>query len=261
MKQHQPTPEDLVPSPTLESERVDQTDDRPAVGTWWWVTARSEHQSAADYDRPGRQWLACVVEVGSNYAKVEGVRLRQRIGMDDFYAMCKPEPQPHGFIDSQISKHRDQVRRLMGKIRDLCHELGVPMRQALAVQESSSTALAVAHSVDDVKKYKNALVKAKEKALPELFAQVKEQHEQMATWMKAELIPAQAELSAAEEVTAVIEGKIHTVELYAGLQEELVQVREGEPAELSARVHLMQRMHFMDEECLAKYEAGGNGLR
>jgi len=111
--------------------------------------------------------------------------------------------------------------------------------------------------VDDVKKYKNALVKAKEKALPELFAQVKEQHKQMATWMKAELIPAQAELSAAEEVTAVIEGKIHTVELYAGLQEELVQVREGEPAELSARVHLMQRMHFMDEECLAKYEAGG----
>src|SRR4029077_4558923 len=52
-------------------------------------------------------------------------------------------------------------------------------------------------------------------------------------------------------------GKIHTVELYAGLQEELVQVREGAPAGLDARVHLMQRMHFMDEECLARYEAGG----
>jgi hypothetical protein len=252
----------LVAASILEAADVDIDDDRPAVGSWWWVTDASDDDSS--YDRAGCQWLACVVEVGSNYAKVEGVRLRQRIGMDDFHAMCKPEPQPHGFIDSQISKHRDQVRRLMGKIRDLCHKLGVPMRQALAAQESSSTALAVAHSVDDVKKYKNALVKAKEKALPELFAQVKEQHKQMATWMKAELIPAQAELSAAEKVTEVIEGKIHTVELYAGLQEELVQVREGEPAELSARVHLMQRMHFMDEECLAKYEAGGmdfNGVR
>jgi hypothetical protein len=248
---------DLVTSPELASEHVGQADDRPAVGSWWWVTAKSARRDESRYDRSGGQWLGCVVEVGSNYAKVQGVRLRQRIGMDNFHAMCKPEPQPHAFIDSQISKHRDQVRKLMGKIRDLCHKLGVPMRQALAAQESSSTALAVAHSVDDVKKYKNALVKAKEKTLPELFAQVKEQHKQMATWMKAELIPAQAELNAAEEVTEVIEGKIHTMELYAGLQEELVQVREGEPAELSARVHLMQRMHFMDEECLAKYEAGG----
>lgn len=160
---------DLVTAPELEAESVDQADDRPAVGSWWWVTAKSERQDESRYDRSGRQWLGCVVEVGSNYAKVEGVRLRQRIGMDDFHAMCKPEPQPHGFIDSQISKHRDQVRRLMGKIRDLCHKLGVPMRHALAAQESSSTALAVAHSVDDVKKYKSALVKAKEKALPELY--------------------------------------------------------------------------------------------
>ena len=250
---------DLVTSsdPELESERIDQADDRPAIGSWWWVTTRSAGCDASSYDRSGRQWLACVVEVGSNYAKVEGVRLRQRIGMDDFHDTCKPEPQPHAFIDSQIHKHRDQVRKLMGKIRDLCHKLGVPMRQALAAQESTSTALAVAHGVDDVKKYRNALVMAKEKTLPELFAKVKEQHEQMATWMKAELIPAQAELLAAREVTEVIEGKIHTVELYAGLHEELVQVRDGAPADLGTRVHLMQRMHFMDEECLAKYEAGG----
>lgn len=248
---------DLVAVPEFKSDRIDQTDDRPAVGSWWWVTAKSERRDESSYDRSGRQWLGCVIEVGSNYAKVEGVRLRQRIGMDDFHAMCKPESQPQGFIDSQINKHRDQVRKLMGKIRDLCHRLGVPMRHALATQESSSTALAVTHGVDDVKKYKRSLVKAKEKTLPELFAQVKKQHEQMATWMKAELIPAQAELNAAREVTEVIEGKIHTVELYAGLQEELVQVREGQSADLSTKIHLMQRMHFMDEECLARYEAGG----
>jgi len=247
---------DLVTS-TLESNDVDQADDRPPVASWWWVTAQSDDKDRSTYDRPGKQWLGCIVEVGSNYVKIEGVRLHQRVAMDDFHTMCKSEPQPHNFIDAQINKHRDQVRQLMGKIRDLCHKLGVPMRQALAPQESASTALAIAHSVNDVKKYKSALVNAKEKGLPELFAKVKEQHEQMATWMKAELIPAQAELASAQGVTEVIEGKIHTVELYAGLQEELVQVREGTPADLSTKVHLMQRMHFMDEECLAKYEAGG----
>lgn len=246
---------DLVTAPVLESESTHQADDRPAVGSWWWVTA--DPQDEPSCDRPGRQWLGCIVEQGSNYVKIEGVRLRQRVGMDDFHAACSPEPQPRAFIDAQIGRHRDRVRGLMGKIRDLCHRLGVPMRHALAAQESSSTALAVAHGVGDVKKYERALVRAREKTLPELFAQVKAEHDRMANWMNAELIPAQAELSAAMEVTEVIKGKIHTVKLYAGLQEELVQVREGDPAELGARVHLMQRMHFMDEECLARYEAGG----
>jgi uncharacterized protein YacL (UPF0231 family) len=236
---------------------MERGDDRPGVGSWWWVTSGNSKQDSNIYDRPGKQWLACVVETGSNYIKMEGVRLHQRIGMDDFHAMCVAEPRPQQFIDAQIDKHRRNVRGLMGSIRDLCQRLGVPFRQALAEPETAGTALAVAHSVDDVKKYKGALVKAKEKTLPELFAKVKEQHEQMATWMKAELIPAQAELRTVQEVTQAIEGKIHTVELYAGLQEELVQVRDGEPADLSTKVHLMQRMHFMDEECLARYEAGG----
>jgi hypothetical protein len=244
----------LVTTAELESERVDLPDDRPPLTSWWWVKKAGHDES--DLDKPGK-WLACVVEVGSNYVKVEGVRFHLRIGIDDFYDRCQAEPDPHKFIDSQISKHRDRVRGLMSQIKDLCHRLGVPMRQALAEQETASTALAVAHSVDDVKQYKNELVKAKEKTLPELFRQVKKQHEEMAVWMKAELIPAEAELKSATEVTSVIQEKIHTVELYAGLQEELVQVREGEPADLSAKVHLMQRMHYMDEECLAKYEAGG----
>ena len=240
-----------------DPDRVVQADDRPEVGSWWWVTSSSGSLDESSCDRPGGQWLGCVVEVGSNYAKVRGVRCSQRVGMDDFHAVCTPESRPREFIDSRVGDHRDQVRSLMGEIRDLCHRLGVPLRQALAAQESSSTALAVVHGVNDVREYRESLVTARERTLPELFAQVREQHEQMATWMRAELIPAEAELRAAEQVTEVISGKIHTVELYAGLQEELVCVREGDPADLGTRVHLMQRMHYMDEECLARYEAGG----
>lgn len=247
----------VLARPTSPSEDVEPDDDRPVIGSWWWLTSSDEDRDDSRYDRPGRQWLGCVVGLGSNYAKVEGVRFHLRVPLDDFHTACKPEPTPESFIDSKITQHRGEVRRLMGKIRDLCHRLGVPMRQAIAAQDASSTALAVAHGIDDVQKYKGSLVKARDKTLPELFAKVKKQHEEMATWMKAELIPAQAELSAGMKVTEVIEGKIHTVELYAGLQEDLAQVREGDPADLDARVHLMQRMHFMDEECLAKYEAGG----
>lgn len=253
-----PDEEALVATPELASTRVEPVDDRPAVGSWWWVSSKDSHNDESEYDRPGKLWLACVVEVGSNYAKVKGVRWHTRIALDHFHARCTAELAPDRFIHEQIDLRRASVRALMAEIQKICHRLGVPMRQAITEAEtSSSRALAKAHSVGDVKRYKNALVKAKEKTLPDLFKQVKEKHEQMATWMKAELIPAHAELNAAQGVTDIIEGKIHTVELYAGLTEELACVREGAPAGIDERVRLMQRMHYMDEECLVRYEAGG----
>lgn len=170
---------------------------------------------------------------------------------------CKLETNPQTFIDGKISSHRSRVRELMGEIQKVCAQLGVPFHHALVEAETPTGALVVAHGVENVKTYEKALVKAKDKTLPELFEKVKEQHKAMATWMNAELIPAQAELVRAKGITEVIEGKIHTVELYAGLQERLVQVREGEPASADTKVHIMQRRCYMDEECLADYDAGG----
>ncbi len=248
---------ELVATPGPPSTRVDPVDDRPMLGSWWWVSSKDSSNKESEYDRPGKLWLASVVELGSNYAKVEGVHWNTRIALDHFYARCTAEPAPERFIAAQIDLHRTSVRDLMTEIRKICHRLGVPVRQALDQAETSSQALARAHGIGDVKRHRNALVKAKEKTLPELFSKIQEHHKAMATWMKAELIPAKAELASIQGVTGVIEGKIHTVELYAGLTEELACVHEGTPADLNERVRLMQRMHYMDEECLAQYEAGG----
>lgn len=244
-------------APEAEATRIEPEDDRPTIGSWWWVKA-TKNVKTEDLDLPhSRQWLGCVVEVGSNYVKLEGVSFHCRMAIDDMPRLCTVEPAPHAFIDTQIARHRDTVRSLMGEIKRVCQQLGVPMHQALAEAEAPTTALAVAHGATDVKRYGKALVKAKDKTLPELFEKVKEQHKEMATWMNAELIPAKAELAQAKGITQVIENKIHTVELYAGLQEELVCVREGDAADASTKVHLMQRRCYMDEECLAEYEAGG----
>lgn len=250
---------ELVPTVAIpEAERVERVDDRPAIGSWWWLRASEDidDDDKQKLDRPGF-WFVCVVDVGSNYVKLSGRHYAWRIALDDLHAKCEPEGDPRGVIDSKIGRHRDEVRKLMGKIQKICAQLGVPMNQALAAPVEASTALAVAHGVADVKKYKNALVKAKEKTLPELFAKVKQEHELMASWMRAELTPFEADLAKAKGITEVIKQKIHTVELYAGLTEELVQVREGDAAPASTKVHLIQRRAYMDEECLARYEAGG----
>lgn len=247
---------EIVPITAIpEAERVAPIDDRPAIGSWWWLRA-DEDDDKAKLDRPGF-WFVCVIEVGSNYVKLSGRRHTWRIALDDLHVKCEPETDPRGVIDGKIGRHRDRVRKLMGKIQAICAQLGVPMNQALAAPVEASTALAVAHGVADVKKYKNALVKAQEKTLPELFAKVKAEHELMASWMRAELTPFEAELTKAKSITDVIKQKIHTVELYAGLTEVLVQVREGNAAPASTKVHLMQRRSYMDEECLARYEGGG----
>ncbi len=246
---------ELVPGvPTLDAERVEH-DDRPAVGTWWWV--RANKKTDDDECDLGRKWLGCIIEIGSNYVELQGVRFHKRVSIDDLHAKCEPCPEYQTFIDTKLDEHRGNVRQLMGEIKRVCAQLGVPMHQALAEAESGAQALAVTSGVADAKAYGEALALAKKETLPELFKLVKEQHEHLATWMKAELIPAKAELERAKGVTKIIESKIHTVELYAGLQEKLVQVKEGEAAPVDTKVHLLQRRCYMDEECLARYEAGG----
>lgn len=238
-----------------EAPTATVADDRdPEVGTWWWVSG--DHPDSKDYDRDGA-WLGCITEVGSNYVKLEGVDYSTRIGTTDLYEDCTPEVAPDSFIAGKIGRHRAAVRELMGEIKRTCARLGVPFQRALAAAEASSNALATTAGVGHVLEYKTALVKAKDEDLPALFKQIEREHEQMAKWMKAEMIPVRAELEASKAVTEVIEGKIHTVELYAGLQENLVCVRDGEPAHPDTRVTLMQRRLYMDEECLARYEAGG----
>lgn len=259
------TADALVATPIAEARHTAAPDDTPEIGTWWWVVdddgPRAEYRAdRGDYDLPGQRWLGCVIEVGSNYAKLEGVSLEERIALDHFHARCTLEPAPAVFINQRIEEHKGNVRRLTGEIQQLCHQLGVPVRGALASAEPPSQALATVSGTADVDAYKTALVIAKEKTLPDLFKQVAAEHGQMALWMKAELIPAQAELEAVKTVTGAIGDKIQTVELYAGLTENLVCVREGAPADNDTRVHLMQRRHYMDEECLARYEAGGMGF-
>lgn len=261
-------------TPISEAETLEAKDERPEVGSWWWVKAHasddeeeldvgsdfSEVEAKADYDRgrgKSRQWLGAVVDVGSNYVKLKGLKWSRRIALDDMAEECVFEPEPHKFINSKIDRHRDRVRELMGEIRRVCAQLGVPYHEALAAAEGASSALTVLNGTENVKTYEKALVKAKDKTLPELFEKVKAQHKAMAVWMRAELIPAEAELERAKGITKAIEHKIHTVELYAGLEEKLVQIRDGQPADASAKVHLLQRRCYMDEECLARYEAGG----
>lgn len=153
----------------LHAERVEQADDTPVVGTWYWVSSARETEEIDDaeiaeyeskkYDEPGRKWLACVTEIGSNHAKVVGVRLNARIGIDEFHKRCTLEPDPNAYIDRRVKLYQGNVRELMGEIQRVCALLGVTPRQALQTPpDESNNALSVAHGTENINAHKNALV-------------------------------------------------------------------------------------------------------
>jgi len=208
--------------------------------------------------------LTCVTKVGSNYVGLRFVDAKYnstvRVHVEDFDDVCAFESNPSVFIRSMVTRHQEDARQLLAEVQRVTAQLGIRPHGLLEEQtsaDSTSRALVVAHGTDNIHAHKDALVKAKETTLPDLFKQIEEAHEQVAIWMKAELLPMKVQANQMRGAIDVIEDRIFTVELYAGLVEELVKVRDGKPADVMTKVSLYQRRHYMDEECLARYEHGG----
>ncbi len=227
-----------------------ESEETVEIGQWYWHSVSSELH-------PNTRYLRCVVHVGSNYVALKSPRNdAERVHLDDFWRVCERELDPDSVIRGYVERGQKKVRELMGEVHAITARLALTNAPGLnRGNEGASLARMDASVSADV--HKAALVKAKEKELPELFKKIKEENDQVSHWMTASLIPLKAEARRMSEVVEVIEGRIFNVELYAGLSERIHLVREGEPGGTAEKVHLMQRMCYMDEECLAQYEVGG----
>lgn len=247
-----------TPTPHTEEEPSGEDPYKIEVGQWFWVSNDSEKPLSED---PDNCWLGCVVHVGSNHARFEGPHTSQstytaRIHFDVFWDQCRREPNPEAYIDSRIKHFQGKVHTLMGKIKEITARLGVAPSPELTAG-SETKALAKVGQGQDMGEYKAGLVKAKEKTLPALFEAIKKANDRLSTWMTAQVIPLKAQAAGMEGLIGKIEDRIFSVQLYAGLTEEVIQFADGEPAKLADKIHLMQRRCYMDEECLAQYQTGG----
>lgn len=230
-----------------------------AVGDWYWI----EWETYDDGYRTKsvKRDLVCVTHVGSNYVKVKTPGgPGARVHFKDFDRELTPEPDAQRIIRGRIEEGRGRVVALMDEVRGLAARLGVGVQLALDETEGptgSVQALSVRNDGKALDTYKTDLERAKDKTLPELFKQIEAAHKEVAAWMKAELLPLQGMAKALEGVTDTVKARIFAVELYAGLVEQVTRIRDGAPAETGEPVHLFQRRHYMDEECLANYRAGG----
>lgn len=215
------------------------------VGQWYWVIDGSD------------RWLGCITHVGSNYVEMEGVDGKLRVHFDEFHTKCGDrELDPDTHIDSQVRLHQHNVHRLMQEVKELTARLGVA--PSLELGDGNETqALAKSNPGKDFNQYSKDLIEAKNKTLPDLFSKIQSANHLMAAWMSAKVIPLKAQAIGMKSVIGNIEDRIFSVELYAGLTEHIEKIADGKPADLTEKIHLLQRRHYMDEECLARYETGG----
>ncbi|MFA6094253.1 MAG: hypothetical protein WC986_15045, partial [Elusimicrobiota bacterium] len=229
---------------TVTEERVDEN--APVPGRWYWV------READDKER----WLGCVTRLGSNYAELTSAGGEtSRVHFDAFNDVCHAEPEASKLIEGYIQGHHRKTRELMGEVQEVTERLALGPSTLGAGNETQALALR-GHS-QPAEEYKAALVLAKEKTLPQLFEQIKASNESMATWSRAQILPLQAQVVPMKSMISAIESRLFNVELYAGLTEHAAKIQDGKPAPLTEPIRLFQRRHYMDEECLANYEAGG----
>jgi hypothetical protein len=231
-----------------------ESEEKIEIGQWYWC----EH---TDYRDNTSKYLGIISHIGSNYVEFTAVGEYSpswRVHMDDFDKRLTRELQAEAHVNRMIEHHRVEVATLLDKVKQLTASLGIVPRDELPEQiDGGATALAVANGTADIEAHKQALIKAKKETLPDLFKKVEHHHKQMAVWMQGTLLPMKADLDRMKSSTDGIEDRIFTVELYAGLTEKMVLIQDGEAAPNDTKVSLFQRRHYMDEECLVAYEAGG----
>ncbi len=228
-----------------EPERV-ESGNLIQVGWWYWVK----------WDNREEKQLCCIIAIGSNYAELKGLSGGNRIHLDEFSSQCERELNFKEIIRGKIEHHKVAVEGLLKQINELTRKLGVAPTGMLE-HESDTRSLSTLNQQADVRDYKKELITAKETTLPALFNEVRKQNELMAEWMQAELIPLEASLDQMKGVIKTIDDRVFHVDLYAGLTEKVVRIRDGAPAPETEQLHLMQRRLYMDEECLADYRIGG----
>jgi len=238
---------DLLKRDTPDAERMEEKPDTIRLGSWHWLKMKTMEGNIEER-------FVCVTWIGSNYANVETPSGSSwRVHFDKWDDETRPEPNPRTVIDERIGEKKRAVSALMAKVQDVTARLGMTPTNA----GETGTALAILSGQTDVIEYKAALEKAKKDELPELFKEIDDENQNLAKWMKADMLPVQAMADRAKLAIKEIENRILNVEIYAGITEEVKEVRKGAPAGADEKLRVLQAKFYMDEECLLDYRGGG----
>lgn len=239
----------------------------PQIGEWYWVKVESEYDGEKRRKKPVvEEWLLCVEHVASNHVVFSreqasehhsGWTQQVRVALCDLLAEVRPAPEWREVIADRMEKARAAIDAATRELREAGVKTGAIDDVAAppcAVTETSAMLPAI--RVSDPVKQKKQLVELKDQ-LPIVAKRVGLLTQQYCALAKMTAYPELFTLQAMKKRLSVVEDKIFTLEVYAGLQETVRQIADGKPAPIAEPIAIRQAMRFMDEETLLDYDDGG----
>lgn len=243
-------------------------DGLPKIGEWFFVTVTDREWSEKKKDfieSNEREELRCVTHVASNhivftrYVPYEhSDRLDEstvRYSFTDALQFTRPAPEWKRHLEDEMARITDAIRQQTQLLyEDAMDANALPTTEQFQPRAESPFALAV-RTLDPAKE-KRKLMELQKK-IPEVVKSIgllaKEQAATAHNLMLSEL----GGLWAMQKQLRSVEDKLFTLEVYAGLQEQVKQIADGDPAPVHSKVTVRQSLLYMDEETLIDFDKGG----
>ena len=251
--------------PQIDVQRISRDPlEEVEVGKWYWVKDedREWNKKTEEYITVEKEFLMCVDKIGSNYVGFT-VNIHHgtngiRIHFDEFATKCRPELKWKEYLQGEMARLQLAIQEKTRELIDAGKSLYLlPQDVSPEQPKENDSSLLPVKMADDPKKYKKQLIKLKDKTLPDISKEIEELAKDYAVVAKNTALPDMCRLGMVKEKLGVVEDKIFTIELYCGLQEEVEQIADGEPAPMMEKVAIRQQMLYMDEETLFDYKDGG----
>lgn len=242
---------DQLPAPQQKAIRFSR-DDLPKRGEWFHVTYQPSDEKA-----PQETELMCVEHVASNHVVFARshpgggrwhVRMRFRNLMED----TKPAPNWRELIQGEIDAKQKELHEAVKALADC-----VRSADLLPENVEATPSLLPSRTRRSPAESKKALIKLRDKSLPEAQKQIEQITKELVALNKDTCLPMLAECDVMLKTKEKIEDRLFVLEIYAGLGEHATQIAEGKPPEPSTPITVRQMLRYMDEETLINYEYGG----
>lgn len=274
---------------TKEVQRAGRiTDSLPNIGDYFWVKVEEDPEDTSytfigqkTFKKRGKkrkkapqitEHLMCIEHIASNHIVFTrchggrdsysgGVReVGEQLSFEDFMLNCRPAPEWRSVLENRMEQVRDAMVAETKRLYDDAQKANAlpPSNSQFVPTESAPFALAVRTS-DPVLEKRNLL--ALQKRIPEVVKNIEQLAREQAALAKMLMMPELTNLYAMQKKLHVVEDKIFTLEIYAGLQEQVKQIREGSAAAPDSRITVRQSLLFMDEETLIDFDKGGMDFR
>ena len=244
-----------------------QPNKRPKLGEWYWVTCEQwvepthwiNGRAVKGKSKKNVEVLMCVWHLASNHVEFQvhdhddrGTR-GELIKNRDLLSKTRLEPNWKAIIQQRVEIKQVELHEAVKLMADQVRNAGLLPNELPEVAPTLLPSVVRA----DPNESKKRLQKLKEKQFPAAQKHVEQITKELVALQKDTMLPMLAEGERMETAVKGVEERMFVLELYAGLCEHAIQIREGQPAAMDESLAIRQMLRYMDEETLIDYDGGG----